>query len=94
MAGKVKEIGDEMTDKWDIFFVEKEKKEEKNRQKIDKYFTKVYQKSDKGKNKVGGIPDLTIKDNLPPLAEDTPPVVAEKQVDEKAKEQVKEQVEA
>ncbi|XP_059064475.1 uncharacterized protein LOC131054486 [Cryptomeria japonica] len=46
-----------------------------------------WQKSDKGKNKVGGIPDLTIKNSLPPPAEDTPPVVEEKQVEEQEKEQ-------
>ncbi|XP_059064685.1 uncharacterized protein LOC131856779 [Cryptomeria japonica] len=78
----------------DLYLRLEEKKEEKNRQKIEKSFTKLYQKSDKGKNKVGGILDLTIKDNLPPPVEDTPPVVAEKQVEEKEKDQVKEQVEA
>lgn len=94
MVGKVKEIVDETTNKWDILFVEKEKKEEKDKQKIDKCFTKVYQKCDKGKNKVSSIPKLTIKDNLPPPVEDILPVVEEKQVEEQAKEQVKEQVEA
>lgn len=41
----------------------------------------MYQKGDKGKRKVGNIPDLTIKDNLPPLTKDTPSVVAEAQVE-------------
>ncbi|XP_059070449.1 uncharacterized protein LOC131860101 [Cryptomeria japonica] len=40
MAGRVKEIADKTTDKWDILFVEREKKEEKERQKVDKSFTK------------------------------------------------------
>lgn len=44
MADIIKEIADEITDKWDIFFVEKEKREEKESQKVDKSFTKVYQK--------------------------------------------------
>lgn len=79
MAGRKKEIVDETTEKWDIFFVEKEKREEKGRQKEDKPFTKVYQKGDKGKNKVGSVPDLTIKDNLPPLTQNTPPATTEAQ---------------
>lgn len=52
MAGRVKEIADETIDKWDILFVGKEKREEKDRQKIDKSFTKVYQKIDKGKSRL------------------------------------------
>lgn len=67
MAGRVNEITEERTNKWDIFFVEKEKQEELNRSK--KTF-KVYQKDkDKGKGKVGGIPNLKISDNLPPLVD-------------------------
>ncbi|XP_059064822.1 uncharacterized protein LOC131856883 [Cryptomeria japonica] len=42
---------------------------------------KVYQKGDKGKNKVGSVPDLNIKHNLPPPAQDTPPAVAEAQAE-------------
>ncbi|XP_059069861.1 uncharacterized protein LOC131859797 [Cryptomeria japonica] len=41
MPGRVKAIADETVDNWDLFFVEKEKKEEKERQKIDKSFTKA-----------------------------------------------------
>lgn len=41
MAGRVNEIAEETTDKWDIFFVEKEKQEELN---IPKKMFKVYQK--------------------------------------------------
>lgn len=48
MVGRVKVIADETADKWDIFFVEKEKKGEKQRHKMDKSFAKVYQK-DKAK---------------------------------------------
>lgn len=33
MADRVKKIADEIADKWDIFFVEREKKEEKDRTK-------------------------------------------------------------
>lgn len=77
MAERIKEIADETIDKWDIFFVEKEKREENERQKVDKSFTKVYQKEDKGKSKVGNVPNFTIKDNLPPPTQDTPLVVAE-----------------
>lgn len=77
MVEKVKEIADEIVDKWDVFFVEKEKREEKERQKVDKSFTKVYQKIDKGKGKVGNILDITVKDNLLPPAQDTPLVVEE-----------------
>lgn len=76
MVGRVKEIADETTDKWDIFFVEREKKEEKDRQKVDKYFTKVYQK-EKGKGKIGSVPDIMVKDNLPPPAHDTSQITAE-----------------
>lgn len=67
MADRLKEIADETMDKWDIFFVEKEKREEKDRQKVDKSFTKLHEKVDKGKGKVGSLPDITLKDNLPPL---------------------------
>lgn len=77
IPGRVKEITDETIDKWDIFFVEKEKREEKDRQKIDKSFTKVYQKIDKGNSKVGTVLDIIVKDNLSPPAQDTPPVVSE-----------------
>lgn len=57
------------------FFVEKKKKEEKERQKIDKSFTKVYQK-DKGKAKIGGVPAIKVIDNIPPPAQDTPPLTS------------------
>lgn len=77
MGSRVKEIADEMIDKCDIFFVEREKKEEKDRQMVDKSFANIYQKVDKGKGKIGNIPDITVKDNLPPLVQHTPPVVAE-----------------
>lgn len=41
---------------------------------MDKTF-KVYQKDkDKGKGKVGGVPPIQITDNLPPPAQDIPPV--------------------
>lgn len=76
MAGRVKEIVDETADKWDVFFVEREKKEGKDRQKMDRSFTKVYQKVDKGKGKIGNIPDIIVKDNLPPLTQDTPPIIS------------------
>lgn len=76
MVGRVKEIVEETTNKWDIFFVEREKKEEKDRQKMDESFAKVYQK-DKGKGKIGSVPDIKIKDNLPPLTYDTPPITVE-----------------
>lgn len=76
MAVRVKEIADEMIDKWDIFFMEKEKKEEKDRQKMDMSFAKVYQK-DKGKGKIGSVPDITIKDNLPPPTQDASPITIE-----------------
>lgn len=50
MAGRVNQIAKETTDKWDIFFVGKEKQEELNRP--TKTF-KVYQKDrDKGKGKL------------------------------------------
>lgn len=56
MVGRVNEIAEETIDKWDIFFVKKEKQEELNRPK--KTF-KVYQKDkDKGKGKIGGISTL------------------------------------
>lgn len=75
MAGRVKEIANEMKDKWDIFFVAKEKKEKRiNRKWMS--FAKVYQK-DKCKGKIGSIPNITIKDNLPPPAQDTPPITTE-----------------
>lgn len=71
MAGRMNEISKEIVDKWDIFFVEKEKQEELNRPKP----FKVYQKDkDKGKGQVGGPPSLKITDNLPPPRFDTPPV--------------------
>lgn len=64
MAGWVNEIVEETTNKWDVFFVEKEKHEELNRPK--KTF-KVYQKDrDKGKGKVGVLPNIKVTDNLPP----------------------------
>lgn len=91
MAGRVKEIADEIADKKDTFFVEREKKEEKDRQKMDKSFTKVYQK-DKGKGKIGSVRNITVKDNLPPPAQDIPPITAEapvqtdSQPEEKAEE--------
>lgn len=70
MAGRVNEITKETTDKWDIFFVEKEKKEEL---KTPKTF-RVYQKDkDKGKGKIGGPPSIKVIDNLPPPPSDTPP---------------------
>lgn len=70
MVGRVNEIVEEMTDKQDIFFVEKEKQEELNRPKET---FKVYQKDkDKGKGKVGGIPNIKITDNLPPPLDTTP----------------------
>ncbi|XP_059064268.1 uncharacterized protein LOC131856491 [Cryptomeria japonica] len=65
----------------------------KSRQEIDELIAKtnktifvsghwqVYQKGDKGKNKVDNVPDLTIKDNLPPPAQDTPPVAVEAQAE-------------
>lgn len=63
MAGRVNEITKETTYKWDIFFVEKEKQEELNRTKT----FKVYQKNkDKGKGKVGELPNIKVIDNLPP----------------------------
>lgn len=65
------EITEETIDQWDIFFVEKEKQEELKRPKT----VRVYQKyKDKGKDKVGGPPNLKIMDNLPPSHSDTPPV--------------------
>lgn len=57
------------------FFVEREKKEEKERQKIDKSFAKVYRK-EKGKGKIGGVPAIKVIDNIPPLAQDTPPLTS------------------
>lgn len=60
MAGRVKET----VDKWDIFFVEKKKQEERSRPKTKKTF-KVYQK-DKGKGKIGGVPSIKITNNIPP----------------------------
>lgn len=60
IAGRVKEIANEIADKWDIFFAEKEKQEERSRPKIDKTF-KVYQR-DKGKRKVAGDPSIKIID--------------------------------
>lgn len=91
MARRVKKIADETTNKWDIFFVEREKKEEKDRQKMDKSFTKVYQK-DKGKGKIGSVPNITIKDNLPPSTQDAPPVTVEAptQTDNQPEEKVEE----
>lgn len=74
MAGRVKEIVDETIDKWDIFFVEKEKKEERNRLKVEKTF-KVYQK-DKGIGKIGSVPSIKVIDNIPPLAQGTPPLMS------------------
>lgn len=68
MAGRVNEISEETANRWDIFFVEKEKQELKRPKTI-----KVYQK-DKGKRKVGGPPSLKIIDNLPPPTSYTPPV--------------------
>lgn len=63
MVGKVNEISKETAGKWDIFFVEKEKQEELKRPKI----FKVYQKDkDKGKGKVGRLPNIKVTDNLPP----------------------------
>lgn len=76
LAGRVKEITYETTNKWDMFFVEREKKEEKDREKMDKSFTKLYQK-DEGEGKIGSVPDIIIKDNLSPLAQDTPPIIVE-----------------
>lgn len=73
MAGRVKEIVDETADKWDIFFVEKENKEERERQEMDKSFDKVYQK-DKGKRKIGSIPIIKVTDNIPPPTQDTQPL--------------------
>lgn len=67
MAGRVKEIANETANKWDIFFIEKEKKEERERQKMDKSFAKVYQK-DKGIRKIGSIPIIKVTNNLPPPA--------------------------
>lgn len=65
------EITKETSDKWDIFFVEKEKKEELKRPKA----FRVYQKDkDKGKGKVGGPPSIKVTDNLPPPPSDAPPV--------------------
>lgn len=77
MADKVKEIADETMDKWDIFFVEREKKEEKDKRKVDKSFANVYQKVDKGKGKIGSILDSMVKDNLPPSTQDTSPIIVE-----------------
>lgn len=75
MVGRVKEIADEIADKSDIFFVEKEKREEMNRPK--KTF-KVYQKDkDKGKGKIGRVPNIKITDNLPPPPLDTASVHSE-----------------
>ncbi|XP_059066379.1 uncharacterized protein LOC131857696 [Cryptomeria japonica] len=62
---------------------------------MDKSFTKVYKKIDKGKSKVGSVPDITIKDNLPPLAQDTPLVVSEapaEKENESDKEKISEEV--
>lgn len=64
MVGRVNEIVEETTDKWDIFFVEKEKQEELRRPK--KTF-KVYQKDrDKEKGKVGSLPNIKVTEKLPP----------------------------
>lgn len=71
MADRVNEMTEETTDKWDIFFVEKEKQEELKQPKT----FKVYQKEKgKGKGKAGG--PLSIKvtsDTLPVVNIDTPP---------------------
>lgn len=72
MVGRVKEIVDETADKWDIFFVEKEKQEERRIPNVKKTF-KVYQK-DKGKGKIGGVPSIKITYNIPPPTQDTPPL--------------------
>lgn len=74
-VGRVKEIVDETADNWEIVFVEKEKQEEMNRPK--KTF-KVYQKDkDKGKEKIGGVPNIKITDNLPPPPLANAPVQSE-----------------
>lgn len=63
MANRVNELSEETIDEWVIFFVEKEKQEKLKRPKD----FKVYQKDkDKGKGKVGGIPNIKVTDNLPP----------------------------
>lgn len=61
---------------------------------MDKSFTKVYQKIDKGKSKIGNIPDIIVKDNLPPLAQDTPPIISEApaQIDSQPEEEKSEEV--
>lgn len=43
---------------------------------MDVSFAKVYQK-DKGKGKIGSVPNITVKDNLHPLAQDTSPIIVE-----------------
>lgn len=71
MVGRVNEVAEETANAWDIFLVEKEKKEEY----INPKPIKVYQKDeDKGKGKVGGPPSIKITDNLPPPFQDTPSV--------------------
>ncbi|XP_059067604.1 uncharacterized protein LOC131858389 [Cryptomeria japonica] len=76
---------------WDILFVEREKKEEKDTQKMDNSFTKVYQK-DKGKGKIGSVPAIMVKGNLAPLAQDTSPITAEAptQIDSQPEEMIEE----
>lgn len=39
------------------------------------WISKVYQK-DKGKCKIGGVPSIKVTDNIPPLAQDTPPLTS------------------
>lgn len=54
-------------------------------------FAKAYQK-DKGKSKIGNVPNIMVKDNLPPLTQDTPPIIAEApvQTDSQPKEKAEE----
>lgn len=69
MAGRVNEILEETADKWDIFFVEKEKQDLKRPNTF-----KVYQKEkDKGKGKLSGPPSIKVIDNLPSPSSNTPP---------------------
>lgn len=61
---------------------------------MDKSFPKVYQKTDKGKYKIGSVPDITVKDKLPPPAKDTPTIILEAptQMDSQPKEEKVEEV--